>query len=219
MSSSGVSGRAAPRGKFVVLEGIDGSGTTTQGNLLTSSLEREGVRAIFTHEPSRGPFGQQLRQLLSGEADDPSRGWDCMALLFAADRLDHVAREIEPALASGVTVVCDRYDLSSLAYQSATSPAGEAALPWLRALNARAPRPDLTLVLDIEADVAERRRALRGGPAELYERRDLQRRLAGIYAVAESLLPGDRIAHVAAGGSVDDVQRALRAEVARALAL
>ncbi len=219
MSSSSSSERSAPRGKLIVLEGIDGSGTTTQGNLLVQTLGSQGVRAIFTHEPSKGPFGQQLRQLLSADTEDPSRGWDCMALLFAADRLDHVAREIEPALASGVTVVCDRYDLSSLAYQSATSPAGEAALPWLRALNARAPRPDLTLVLDIEADLAERRRALRGGSAELYEKRELQRRLAGIYAAAESLLPGDRITHVAADGSVDEVQRALRAEVARVLQL
>jgi dTMP kinase len=205
------------RGKLIVLEGIDGSGTTTQGNLLVSALEREGRRALFTHEPSKGPFGQQLRQLLSGDAADPSRAWDCMALLFAADRLDHVAREIEPALTSGVTVVCDRYDLSSLAYQSATSPAGEAALPWLRAVNARAPRPDLTLVLDIDADLAEGRRALRGGPPELYEKHDLQRRLAGIYAAAESLLPADRIEHVAAGGSVDEVQHRLRAAIARAL--
>lgn len=212
--------RGAPgRGKFIVLEGIDGSGTTTQGNLLALALAREGVRAIFTHEPSKGPFGQSLRQLLSGTAEDPSRAWDCMALLFAADRLDHVAREIEPALGSGVTVVCDRYDLSSLAYQSATSPAGEAALPWLRALNARAPRPDLTLVLDIDPELAEQRRALRGGPAELYEKRELQRRLAEIYAAAENLVPGDRMAHVPADGSVEAVQGRLRAELVRQLKL
>jgi dTMP kinase len=219
VTSSGIGQTAPSRGKFIVLEGIDGSGTTTQGNLLVLALAGQGVQAIFTHEPSKGPFGQQLRQLLSGDAEDPSRAWDCMALLFAADRLDHVAREIEPALASGVTVVCDRYDLSSLAYQSATSPAGEAILPWLRTLNARAPRPDLTLVLDIEADLAERRRALRGGPAELYEKRDLQRRLTGIYAVAERLVPGDRIIHVSADGSVEEVQRLLYAEVARVLEL
>lgn len=210
---------AAPRGKFIVLEGIDGSGTTTQGNLLALTLEREGVPALFTHQPSKGPLGQSLRRLLSSAAEDPSRAWDCMALLFAADRLDHVAREIEPALSSGVTVVCDRYDLSSLAYQSATSPAGEAALPWLRALNARAPRPDLTLVLDIDADIAERRRALRGGPAEMYEKRELQRRLAEIYAAAENLVVGDRLAHVPAEGSVEAVQERLRAELARHLRL
>jgi dTMP kinase len=210
---------AAARGKFIVLEGIDGSGTTTQGNLLVTALERAGIRAIFTHEPSKGPFGLCLRQLLSGAAEDPSCAWDCMALLFAADRLDHVAREIEPALASGITVICDRYDLSSLAYQSATSPAGEGALPWLRALNARALRPDLTLVLDLDADLAERRRALRGGPTELYETRELQRRLADIYAAAERLVPEDSVAHVRAEGRVEEVQGRLFAEVAGYLKL
>ncbi len=201
--------------RFIVLEGIDGSGTTTQAQTLVAALEQAGTPARFTHEPSTGPLGRVLRQLLTGGEQVLSRSWDGMALLFAADRLDHVSREIEPALAAGITVVCDRYDLSSIAYQSATAPEGESAVPWLQAINQRARRPDLTLVLDVDPEVAELRRTERGEPAELFERRELQRRLAELYASAERLVPGDRLVHVRGDASVTEVQ----GDVARALAL
>jgi dTMP kinase len=193
--------------RFIVLDGIDGSGTTTQGQRLVAALQAAGHRAQFTCEPSSGPIGRQIRQLLAqgGGGDEPSRAWDTLALLFAADRLDHVAREIRPALDAGMHIVCDRYDLSSLAYQSATALPGTDPLPWIRALNQRAPRPDLTLVLDVDPDVAEARRAARGQPAELFERRDLQRRLAQLYARAELLVPGDRVLHVPADASLPEV--------------
>jgi dTMP kinase len=210
-------------GRFIVLDGIDGSGTTSQGQRLVASLEAAGVSARFTCEPSTGPIGRQLRQLLSGGGgDEASSAWDTLALLFAADRLDHVAREIRPALAAGITVVCDRYDLSSLAYQSATAPEdpalAQATLDWIRALNRRALRPDLTLVLDVDPDVAEARRAARGQPPELFERRDLQRRLAQLYARAELLVPGDRVLHVDANPDLPVVAEQLWALLSRALA-
>jgi len=202
-------------GRFIVLDGIDGSGTTTQAQRLVAALQAAGQRAQFTCEPSSGPIGRQIRQLLSrgaeagaapaGGGDEPSCAWDTLALLFAADRLDHVAREIRPALSAGIHVICDRYDLSSLAYQSATALPGTDPLPWIRALNQRALRPDLTLVLDVDPDVAEARRAARGQPPELFERRDLQRRLAQLYARAELLVPGDRLLHVPADAALLDV--------------
>ena len=192
-------------GRFIVLEGIDGSGTTTQAQRLVAALVRAGHDARFTCEPSGGPHGRQIRQLLSPSSDPVSRAWDALALLFAADRLDHVAREIRPALQSGAVVICDRYDLSSLAYQSATAPAGVDPVPWIRAINQRALRPDLTLVLDVEPDVAEARRARRAQPAEIFEQRDLQRRLAELYARGEELVPGDRLLHIRSEGSVEEV--------------
>lgn len=204
----------AAAGRFIVLEGIDGSGTTTQGRGLVALLSQAGVAARFTCEPSTGPLGVLLRRLLSGADDGVCRDWDCMALLFAADRLDHVAREVRPALAQGITVICDRYDLSSLAYQSATSTAEASPVPWIRALNQRALRPALTLVLDVDADVAESRRAERGAADELFERRDLQRRLAQIYAAAEQLVPGDRLVHVNANATVEDVRDAILGAIA-----
>jgi dTMP kinase len=204
-------------GRFIVLEGIDGAGTTTQAQTLVTTFERHGYAARFTHEPSALPVGRLLRQLLGGSAGAPPPDWDSMALLFAADRLEHVAREISPWLASGISVVCDRYDLSTLAYQSATAGDEQAALPWLRAINQRARRPDVTLVLDVDASVAEARRALRGGEPELFERRELQRRLADIYAEAEQLVPDDLLLHIDANGTLAEVEAGVIAALTRAL--
>jgi dTMP kinase len=204
-------------GRFIVLEGIDGSGTTTQAQLLVRALSGSGIPARFTHEPSTGRIGRLLRQMLAGE-ESVAPTWDGMALLFAADRLDHVASEIAPALSAGITVICDRYDLSSLAYQSATAPTAEAVVPWLRSINQRALRPDLTLILDVDPERAELRRRERGEPAELFEQRDLQRRLAGLYATAELLLPEDRLVHVHADGGIEEVQKELLRVIAQAFA-
>ncbi|HWO12205.1 MAG TPA: dTMP kinase [Polyangiaceae bacterium] len=204
-------------GLFIVLEGIDGAGTTTQAQVLAATFERHGHAARFTHEPSALPVGRLLRQLLGAGSSASRPDWDGMALLFAADRLEHVAREISPLLESKITVVCDRYDLSTLAYQSATAGDEQAALPWLRAINQRARRPDVTLVLDVDAGVAEARRALRGGEPELFERRELQRRLADIYAEAEQLVPGDLVLHIDANGTLAEVEAGVIAALGRAL--
>jgi dTMP kinase len=195
--------------RFIVLEGIDGSGTTTQASLLVAELSRRGVEAVATCEPTPGPVGKLIRSALKRElATDAGTprplAWTSMALLFAADRLDHVESFIAPALARGTTVVCDRYVLSSLSYQSATSPEGPGALEWIRSLNSRALRPELTIVLDVPEDVARARRESRGGPPELFEVQELQRQLAALYARAEELLPGERVVHVA-DGPVDTV--------------
>jgi dTMP kinase len=130
-------------------------------------------------------------------------------LLFAADRADHLARTVEPALARGQTVVSDRYDLSSMAYQSATSGQGEDVLEWIRQLNSRALRPDLTLVIDVSAETALRRRQLRGGSAELFEVPDLQRRLSEIYRRAEDLVPADPVVHIDGEAESDIVSQGI----------
>jgi dTMP kinase len=189
------------RGRFIVVEGIDGSGSTTQAKQLAAALGQRSIAAVATHEPSDGPVGQLIREVLErrrpfpGDAPDaqhPARtwipDWACMAQLFAADRLDHLSRAVEPALERGVWVVSDRYVLSSLAYQSLTSPGGQANLPWLRELNRFARVPDLTIVLRVSAQTAAARRQVRGGEPELYEENDLQRRLAAAYAGAAELL-------------------------------
>jgi dTMP kinase len=201
------------RGRFIVVEGIDGAGTTTQARELSLALELSGIATLVTCEPSRGPVGAFVRSALAVGPERPRLDWASLALLFAADRLDHVAREVEPALARGVCVISDRYDLSSLIYQSATAPGGADVLPWIRALNQRARRPDLTLVLDISADVAAQRRHARGGEAELFEELELQRRLAALYARAETFVPGDPLWHVSADAPVAEVTRALVARV------
>ena len=115
------------RGKFVVLEGMDGAGTTTQAARLAEALRARGVHVRLTREPSDGPIGMMVRQVLTGRIVSPAGrapGWATMALLFAADRMDHVESEIEPFLLAGGTVISDRYDASSLAYQSVISGRG-----------------------------------------------------------------------------------------------
>jgi dTMP kinase len=165
-----------------------------------------------------------IRQILAHRIVIPSEwgaaspGWATMALLFASDRLDHLEAEVLPRLRDGVIVVSDRYDLSSLAYQTATAPADDPAeaarvVAWIRELNARARRPDLTLVLDVRADVAAERRKNRGGARELYEDGELQARLAEAYARAEQLVPSDRIVHVDANKPIDEVVGACVAAV------
>lgn len=206
-------------GCFVVLEGIDGCGSTTQVGRLVQALRGRGEDVVTTCEPTPGPVGGLIRRVLRGELVDATgavRGldWATLALLFAADRLDHNAAVIGPALARGAWVVSDRYDLSSLAYQSATAEGGAEVLPWIRGLNARARRPDLTIVIDVAADIAAQRRHRRGGHAELFEVDALQRQLATLYAAAEALVPGDRLVHVAGEASEDDVAAHVAEQVA-----
>lgn len=199
-------------GLFIALEGIDGSGTTTQCERLTRALRTRGDAVHATREPSSGPVGTLLRQALTkrfvvpGPDGPAAPGWGTMALLFAADRLDHVEAEVAPRLADGVHVVTDRYVHSSLAYQTLSGD-GEpgATLPWVREINRHARAPDLTVVLDVSAEAASERRAARGGTPELYEVDALQRRLADFYADIERHFPGQRLVHVDGERDAGDV--------------
>lgn len=208
-----IEARVEPRkGRFVVLEGIDGAGTTTQAARLVERLRADSSLAVrSTREPSDGPIGSLIRQVLTGRIVAPegrAPGWATMALLFAADRMDHVESDIEPFLATGGIMISDRYDASSLAYQSVSSGhGGEDAVEWIRSLNRYAMRPDLTIVVDLAPDVAAVRRATRGEPAQLYEQNEVQRALAQFYRDLAKHMPKDRIVVVDGQGTVDDVHR------------
>jgi len=132
-----------PEGRFIVLEGLDGSGITTQAELLRTWCEKQGIAVHVTKEPSDGPAGLLIKLALRRRLDASSP--ESLALLFAADRQDHVATEILPALSSGTTVICDRYYLSSFAYQLLEVP----DLEWLMNINSKCPHPDLTVYLDV----------------------------------------------------------------------
>lgn len=199
------------RGRFIALEGIDGSGTTTQRGALASALRARGHVVLETNEPSSGSIGRLARERLAQGAAPLDRG--ALALLFAADRLDHVATEIEPALAAGQVVITDRYVMSSWVYQALDcDPA------WVRAINERAPWPDLTFVIDVPAGEAMRRvMARRGaaGPAlEIYETTPLQERLAAGY----SALAHEGLPHVARIDGTRSPQEVTAALVAACLA-
>jgi len=171
---------ATKRGLFIVVEGLDGAGTTTQANELVRRLRAAGERAHFTAEPSSGPIGSQIRMMLAGRlVGYRGAAWDrrSLALLFAADRLDHLQADIEPKLAGGMHVVCDRYVLSSLAYQSLDNP-----VDWVAEINRYAPAPDVTYFLRVRATVAlKRRQAASPGKGDLFETLPQQKKIERNY--------------------------------------
>ena len=206
-------------GLFIVLEGVDGAGTTTHTALLADRFGERSLPVHATREPSDGPVGTMLRQVLTGRIVVPGMtgsrppSWATMALLFAADRLDHLEAEINPNLLDGVTVISDRYDYSSVAYQTVSGGGDPSAADWVKALNRHARRPDLTIVLDIPPEVAARRREARSRGREMYDDDDLQRELARFYRDIGTHFPNDRIVHVDADRDVDVVAEDVMAAV------
>jgi len=170
-----------PSPRFVVLEGLDGAGTTTQAGRLHDWLTSFGAASFVTREPTDGPVGKLIRALLTGRAtlgDGPGRpGERALALLFAADRAAHAER-IAERLSAGAHVICDRYVFSSLAYQTLD----DALTPeWVAEANRGCAVPDLTLLLDVSVDVCLERIAARDDGRTIYERRDLLTRIAANY--------------------------------------
>jgi dTMP kinase len=159
------------RGRFIVLEGPDGCGTTMHASLLADALTKD--RTVFrTAEPTPGPIGKAIRGFLK-EAQIPS---DTLQLLFTADRAWHVAQEVLPALEEGTCVISDRYSLSTLAYGEATG----VDVDWLEDMNKKFVRPDCTILLLAPVDVCMERIAARGAH-DLMERRALQEAVHAAY--------------------------------------
>ena len=158
---------AAALDRFIVFEGLDGAGTTTQSVLLDGRLKRIGRRSWLTSEPTTGPIGILCRRVLSGEVPaDP----DTIAHLFAADRSAHLngGDGIRRRVDGGDIVICDRYKYSSLVYQGA-----ETSIDFVRALNARFDAPALVVFLDLSPEAADARLAGRTS-REIYERIEFQ---------------------------------------------
>ena len=162
---------SAQQGRFIVFEGLDGAGTTTQSQLLAERLRQRGRTVYLAHQPSEGPVGLLVRQILAGRAATPQADGKLavvdervMALLFAADRFDHLSTQIEPRLARGEDVILDRYILSSLAYQGTT-----VSHDFIQAANRYARKPDLTLFLYVPSALALDRVKQRGAKLERYE--------------------------------------------------
>ncbi len=198
-------------GFFVVLEGIDGAGTTTQSSRLAARFASHGAAVVQTAQPSKGPVGVRIREFLRAGAQGDALDPGAMALLFAADRLDHLARQVEPALASGGVVVCDRYVLSSLAYQGVF-----VDVEWVAAINSRARAADLTLFVDVDVPTAAARRQARGGPADQYDEDSVQSRVRANYRAFASRPQLGRVVTVDGRGSMSQVEDALWAAVATA---
>jgi dTMP kinase len=200
-------------GLFVVFEGIDGAGTTTQASRYASFLRSRRRLVHVTREPSGGPIGSLLRLVLTQRLTMPSRDRDAaMALLFAADRIDHIESDVAPHLRDGYVVISDRYELSSIIYQSiGVEDLAERRklISWIRECNRYALRPDVTIVVDVDPDVAAQRRRARGGASELFEEPELQARLARAYIAADEIIPDARIVHVDGDGDVEGVTQGI----------
>lgn len=157
---------AAPtgRGLFVVFEGGDGAGKSTQVGRLVDALRAEGHDTLRTREPGGTPLGERVRELVLDPAHGPVDA-RAEALLFAAARAAHVAQLIRPALAAGRTVVCDRFADSSAAYQGAGRGLGLDRVAELNAWATAGLVPDLTVLLDVPAGTGRTRREARDGTA------------------------------------------------------
>lgn len=194
---------------FIVFEGIDGSGTTTQIKKLTESFAPESV--FTTSEPTGNETGKFIRRVLKGDFCADGR---TAAYLFAADRCEHIygAGGIEEALKNGKLAVSDRYIFSSLAYQSIFC---GAELP--RLLNSPFPLPELLFYFKIDAETAISRVTKRGGQIEIYEKLDLQRKIAARFdeIISEYKLhePEMRIVTIDAKDSLENIAHIIKTTV------
>ena len=157
----------------IALEGLDGSGTTTQVPRLAAALTARGYQVVTTAQPSAGDIGAMARRALH-QQPPPSEA--TLALLFAADRLEHHRQVVTPQLQAGCLVLSDRDLLSSFVYQGSVLP-----LDWIRQINRHARPPDVSVLLQVHGDTAARRRAARGAPAQLFDARARQQQVAAAY--------------------------------------
>lgn len=150
---------AAVRGLFITLEGPDGAGTTTQAALLTKALRERGIPVTDTREPGGTHIGERVRTILLS-VDHAEMLPATEVLLFAASRAQHVGERIRPALEAGHVVICDRFSESTLAYQGYGRGVDLEALQRITRFATGGLRPDLIVLLDLDADQAMERRRL-----------------------------------------------------------
>ena len=203
-----------PRGLFISLDGLDGTGKTTQCRLLAAWLRGQGYAVTECTDPGGTTVGDVIRELLLHHRQEMSL--PCEAFLFMASRAQLTAEIIRPALDQEHVVVADRYVLANVVYQGHAGGLDPGMVWQTSRLATGGLEPDLTLVLDLLVDVAMSRRR---GPADRMERRDAayQARVREGF-LAEAKRQPDRICVINAGQSPEAVQEAIRREVSRVLA-
>jgi dTMP kinase len=201
---------------FIVLEGIDGSGTTTQAQLLGEELARNYPRreVLITREPSHTPVTGLIRRWLSPR--DQGMPDKAMCMAFALDRYIHIRDVVQPALARGAIVICDRYKLSTLAYQTQTLP-----IPWVHDLCMDHIDPLMYVLLDVPVGEAMARVMARGTTPDRYEAKmEYQARVAKRYGRAIEIESHVTTERIDAGGlGVLEVHGRVREAVRRATGL
>ena len=196
---------------FIVLEGIDGAGTSTQ---LKKLVQSNPDKYIATAEPTSGPTGKFLRQMLAGDFKVDER---TNAYLFAADRCEHIFGKggVKELCDSGKTVVSDRYFFSSLAYQSVSC---GLELPQL--LNSPFPLPEYLFFFDINPEISLGRVNARNGHKEIYENIESQKKIAALYEKVISMYESDsrlreemKIIRIDASKTIEDISQIIKEEL------
>ncbi|MCH8741908.1 dTMP kinase [Patescibacteria group bacterium] len=164
-------------GKFIVFEGLDGSGKTTQANFLRIFLKRKGCRIVLTKEPTQDSVvGRKIRKVLDGKLEIRP---NILQQLFAKDRREHLENVIIPALKAGEVVISDRYYFSSFAFGVSSG----VDLEWLIQINDEFLLPDLTLILKVFPAICLKRIEKRGDPKTLFEEEKKLRKIWQTYQI------------------------------------
>jgi dTMP kinase len=200
-------------GRFITFEGGEGAGKSTQIVRLKGRLEQLGHPVLVTREPGGSPLAEEIRSfILAGHAKP--HGPFAEALMFAAARIDHLDKTIVPALKNGTNVLCDRFADSTRAYQGSSGTIAPSLIDNLERVTLAGTRPDLTLILDLPAEVglarAGERRARRGEGADRFEDEDLsfhQSLRQAFLAIAKAA--PQRCAVIDADQSADEVEAAI----------
>lgn len=196
--------------RFISLEGVDGSGKSTQAVMLADALRDRGHEVVHVREPGGTALGEAVRDVVLGP--DPMSPWS-EAYLFAAARAQLVREVIEPALGRGTWVVADRFLDSSLAYQGAARGLGIAEVADINGPAIGEFMPDLTIILDIAPGAASDRRADRGSVDRIEDEGDaLQESVAEGYREVARIYP-ERVHLVSAAGTLDEVHARVMATV------
>jgi dTMP kinase len=199
---------------FLSLDGIDGTGKSTQLQLLASWLRERGHNVVCCHDPGGTPLGDRLREVLLHQRHEMSPMAE--ALLFMASRAELIARVIRPALSAGALVLSDRYLLATVVYQGHGGGLDVGQLWEAGWIAAGGLGPDLTVVLDLDVEAAQSRRGRDADRMESRQREFHERVRQGF--LIEARKQPERIRVVSAAGSLDEVQARIRTEVERVLA-
>jgi len=215
--------RVKKRGFFITVEGIEGCGKTTQAALLTAYLKKKGMDVLHTREPGGTDIGRRVRALL---LDPESKALTGLAelLLYSADRAQHLAEVVEPALKKGVAVICDRFTDATLAYQGFGRGLDMDVIESLNEIATGGCRPDLTLLLDLPVEVGLGRAIGRNDKTGNYNEARFEMEAVKFHKkvrkgyLSIAACEQDRIKVIDAGGTVKEVKDAVRAVVDEALA-
>jgi dTMP kinase len=191
------------KGLFIVTEGIDGSGKTTQASLLAQWIFGEYKKVntlVLTHEPSNTKYTKEIYERLhSGDPKQTPK--DRMLELYVLDREEHVNAIIAPSLAKGMFVICDRYKYSTIAYQSAQGILTSHAISE----NAGFPIPDLTLFFNVNPETTVERMQKAGKKMDGFEKKEFLEKVKAQYLKLPQLLPNEKILVINANQSVESV--------------